>query len=219
MPSVRLDPLDVVLSLLALGYAGLIAREAVYRMKAGPVRFRLALASLAKPATRGTPMAYVMIALAFFLLLLGGITSNLSAISRLMPFWLMWVGAHTISVNSRRDAKRWAVVVTGLLGLVAGVASLVIGYLASQAGKSPAPDLPWPLILVYAIIFVVTGRCGAGRVFYGHAGARGGDRDVLGDQAVVADRRQGLARSRRWIRSSFGRFLAAGFRDAVGARP
>ncbi len=157
MPSVRVDPLDVVLSFFALVYAGVIAREAVYRMKAGPVRFRLALASLAKPARSNPSMAYVMIALAFILLLLGVITSNLSAVSRLMPFWLMWVGVHTISVNSRRDAKRWPVAAAGLLGLVAGVASLAVGYLASQAGKNPAPDLPWPLILVYAIIFLVTG--------------------------------------------------------------
>jgi hypothetical protein len=72
MPAGVPNPLDAFFSLLALLALAMIARDAVCRLTAGPVRFRLALAS--QGGWVQTP-EYALVVIVSSLLLLGSITA------------------------------------------------------------------------------------------------------------------------------------------------
>jgi hypothetical protein len=156
MPAGHLDVSSVILFCIALIFVAWIARQAVAKARAGPVRFRLPLASLAKPSKQATPIAYIVI-IASLVLLAAMIGSQANSTSRLIPVWLLWNGVSTVSQNLRRDVTRWPVLLTALLGLNLGVVALPMELWSLQAGKNPAPVLPGPLMLVFSVIFFVMG--------------------------------------------------------------
>jgi len=58
---------------------------------------------------------------------------------------------------SRRDAKRWLVLASGLLALVIGAVVLAVGLRAVQAGDRSAYHLTGALMLVCSVILFVVG--------------------------------------------------------------
>jgi hypothetical protein len=147
---------DGMLSLFALVYAATIVWEAVARARAGPVRFRLPLASLAKRGEHSTVAAYVVIVVSLGLAV-AAIASDGTANSLVIPIWLLWSSVNTLSVSTRRDAKRWPVLTNGSLVLVLGAVALATGLQTLGAGVHSPSVLPGPLMLTFSAIFFVIG--------------------------------------------------------------
>ncbi len=151
--------------LFALVYVVGIAWEAVPRLRAGPIRFRLPLASLTKPLN--VTVAAFGFSLFFFLLFLPHIwfviLSSNDLFLTFIPLLFLWL---VVSIRlgggtpwwlrpPRCDAKPWRVLASGLLALVMGAVALGFGLWVLQAGDYAAGHPAGPLILVAVIAFVM----------------------------------------------------------------
>jgi hypothetical protein len=152
----RLNIYDGVLPFLALVIAAGIVREAISRARAGSIWFRLPLASLAKRGKYTTAPAYFLIVVSLGLLTLVAITDR-TANALVIPIWLLWSSVSDVSLNTRRDAKRWLVLTTGLLGLVLAAVALASGLQELRAGGHSPPILYGPLLLAFSVLFFVMG--------------------------------------------------------------
>jgi hypothetical protein len=78
--------------------------------------------------------------------------------STLPVTWMLAFFVWMLSLNSpRRDAERWLVLASGLLGLVIGAVVLAVGLRALQAGTIWKQALPGPLLLVFSFMLLVAG--------------------------------------------------------------
>jgi hypothetical protein len=164
----------VFCSLFALVYIAWIVWEAVPRLTAGPIRFRLPLASLAKPLKPSKmgqglidPLSFTAAGFGFSLGFVLFFISRTPSTTTYSWFWtwfpvlLPWVVAKDLLgtgrrwFNPRREAKPWRVLASGLLSLVMGALALALGLRALQDGKNPAGQPAGPLILASAIGFVM----------------------------------------------------------------
>lgn len=118
MPSFVDVMVNVCLS-VAAGMAGIaVMGEAVRRARAGPVRFRLPVASLAKPQRRRGGVFLII----YSLFLLAWITWDLSTL--VLPLVFVWVGAHNVQTfEPRRDRRRGLLLGTAVLALASGGAA------------------------------------------------------------------------------------------------
>jgi hypothetical protein len=148
-----------VFSLLALFAIATIVREAVDRLKAGPIRFRLPLASVAPPAKppRGSAKSWILMVVAALLMIPAAmISADPSDLAP--PLLFLWVVVHSLqSSNPGRDARRRLVLASGLIALGLGALLLAVGLRASPSGDHSAFGLPRALVLVYAVILLVIG--------------------------------------------------------------
>ena len=206
--------LGAVFSLLALVSIALFVQELVARLTAGPVRFRLAIASAAAPWAGGAtsfwdPLrglrlrgvaAYGWVRM---FLLLAWLSIVLSITSREQLF----VGSRLMLIIAlfqcllsfrlaRRDARWWLVLASGLFSLATGAAILAVQLRALQgAHNSSAYQSPEALLLVGSAILFAIGAALIHDSILGTLVARRHS-DVLHQPAVVADRRERLARTR-----------------------
>ncbi|MFI5455149.1 MAG: hypothetical protein ACHRXM_06820 [Isosphaerales bacterium] len=156
MPPVVAFTLTAIVSLLALVSIALLVREAVSRLNAGPVRFRLAIASWAVPWRGAAAYGW-----ARMFLFLGVISLFIMINQKFFAHSFMLMIALVLCALSfrlpRRDAKRWLVLAAGLLSLVVGAVVLAVGLRAVQAGDRSAYHLPGALMLVCSVILFVVG--------------------------------------------------------------
>jgi len=166
---------NVVLTLVSLICLSLIAREAASRLRAGPVRFRLALASKAV-GPRGID-ALVLLALVVGPIAVIQIGIRKTDLEGTLPLsGMLWYVVWMLSLSSpRRDAKRWLVLASGLLSLVIGAVALAVGLRALQAGKFSTLLVPAPFMLVASVMLFVVG---AGAIQEYVTGTRVRDRGI-----------------------------------------
>jgi hypothetical protein len=164
-----------VFSLLALVSIALFVRELVARMTAGPVRFRLAIASAAAPwpvassfadPLRGLRLrgvaAYGWVRMFLLLTFLSiGLslesTEQLIMGSRLMLIIALFQCFVSFRM-ARRDAKWWLVLASGLFSLATGAVILAVKSRALQeAGDSWAYKAPDALLLVASALLCAIG--------------------------------------------------------------
>jgi hypothetical protein len=126
----------VVFSLLAMFGTISMAREAVFRQKAGPIRFRFPLASMANPPRRVTRRTVLLV---FCVLLnLTGVTFRMYPPVSVTTILFLWVVVNNLqSSHPRRDARRWLVVASGLLGLLLGTMVLADGLRVEENRPGP----------------------------------------------------------------------------------
>ena len=89
------------LSVICLAGIATIAREAVYRLKSGPVRFRLPLASLARPP-RGATRSAILIFVALTLMIPGAVSIKDPLMRAVMIVMVLAVASGLHSGNPRR---------------------------------------------------------------------------------------------------------------------
>ncbi len=168
--------LGAVFSLLLLVSLALFARELITRLTAGPVRFRLAIASAAAPWAGGAtslldPLrglrlrgvaAYgwvrMFLLLAWFSVMLS-MTSReqLFVGSRLMLIIALFLCTLPFRL-ARRDAKRWLVFASGLFSLATGAVILAVELRTfHEAGGSWAYQSPEAFLLVGSALVVLIG--------------------------------------------------------------
>ncbi len=151
-------------SLFALVYVAWIAWEAVPRLKAGPVRFRFPLASLAKPTKpqpglTATAFGFALVPILLWLMVKAR-SPNDSLFLVFFSILLLWVVASILFgttyrwFNPRRDAKPWRVLAAGSLALVIGTVALAFGLRALQTSENPASHPAGPFILIALFGFV-----------------------------------------------------------------
>jgi hypothetical protein len=148
-------------SLLALPLIAFIAREAVSGLRAGPVRFRLGIASwpqrgpriARKAANVGFPVAVIS---ALLVVVSETIFTPLEPL--LVPILLL-CGRPSIMSGSlpQRDEKRWLVFASGLLLLVAGALLLLAGLRMLHFADISVRVWPRALQIVYSFILFVLG--------------------------------------------------------------
>jgi hypothetical protein len=134
-----------------------IAREAVYRLKAGPVRFRLPLASLAKPQRGAATTSAIMTGVAV-LLILPAAMFNRDPLAWACVILCPWAAVGNLqSCNPRRDARRWLVLASGAFGLVVGAGCLAVGLGVFRVGDHFASGSDRAFILLYSVLAFVFG--------------------------------------------------------------
>jgi hypothetical protein len=142
-----------VLSLFLLFGIVSMAREAVSRLKAGPIRFRLPLASMAKPPQMPAWRTIVLVLCMLLMLSVFCISGN--ARDLVVPvFCLNMVVNNRQAVHPRRQTRRWLVLAAGLLGLVLAAMCLAIGLGVFQASLF---GMPWWLMLMLSAVLLVGG--------------------------------------------------------------
>lgn len=104
-----------------------IVRETRARLKAGPVRFRLPLASVGKP--RQTPVASrIVLVICALIILPLAVKSGMDSIGWVLPILYLWILVNNQQMAvPRRDARRWLVLTSGLLGLATGASIASFG--------------------------------------------------------------------------------------------
>jgi hypothetical protein len=167
--------LGAVFSLLALVSIALFVRELVARLTAGPVRFRLPIASAAAPWPVASSWSDPLLGLKLrgvaaygwvrMFLLLAFLSIGLSLESREQLF----VGSRLMLIIAliqcpvtfrlaRRDAKWWLVLASGLFSLASGAVILAVKLRAlQQAGDSSAYRSPDALLLVGSALLSAIG--------------------------------------------------------------
>ena len=166
--------LIAVFSLLALVSIALVAREAVARCTAGPIRFRLPMASASAPWPRNAswldPLrglrlrdiaAYGWVRMCLLLALLSivlCITSRKELLEG--PSLMLIVALVQCSLSfrlARRDANRWLVLSSGFLSLAIGGVVLAVELWAIHAGDGSAHRARETILLVGSVVFLVIG--------------------------------------------------------------
>jgi hypothetical protein len=146
--------LDALFSVLVLVSIAFLVQEAVCRLQAGRVRFRLPLASrvwgqrvatLGGNRKRGSA-AYGWVRMFFILGILGTALTvrtraQLFTGSRLILLIALFLCTLPFALP-RRDAKRWLVLGLGLLSLVIGAVVLPVRLLGLEAGDTSPYDFP-----------------------------------------------------------------------------
>jgi hypothetical protein len=144
----------------ALVLIALIAREAVSRLRAGPVRFRLGIASsFTYRGRRQMGKARQVVIVCAFIAYLAAVVLEIIFPPRDPKrfYGSGWIGLLFMSaVLYRTDAIRWLVFAWGLIILLTGAALLRAGLWIRQFADI---SVQWPraLMLVYSVIFFVIG--------------------------------------------------------------
>jgi hypothetical protein len=170
MPPVFAYILEALFSLLALVAIALFVQEAVFRLQAGPVRFRLALASrvpgrrvrtVAWGRGQGAAAVYGWVRMFFVLgILLTALTvrtrAQLFTGSRLALLIALFLCMVPFRFR-RRDANRWLVLASGLFSLVIGAVVLAVRLLGFEVGDSSPYDFPPGALLLVctAVLFAI----------------------------------------------------------------
>ncbi len=170
MPPVFAYILEALFSLLTLIAIALFVQEAVFRVQAGPVRFRLALASrvVGRPVAtvawnrrQGAAAVYGWVRMFFILgVLLTAFTvrtrGQLFTGSRLMLLIALFLCMAPFRFP-RRDAHRWLVLAAGLFSLVIGAVVLAVRLLGlEQDDSSPYHVPPGAIMLICtAVLFAI----------------------------------------------------------------
>ena len=168
--------LGAVLTLLALVSIVLFIRDVHARLTAGPVRFRLAIASAAAPWATGStswydPLrglrlrgvaAYGWVRMFLLLALLSVVVSITSRAQLLVGSRLMLMIALFLCTLSfrltRRDRHWWLVLASGVFSLATGAVILAVEVRALQpAGDRSAYKSPEALLLVASVLFCAIG--------------------------------------------------------------
>jgi hypothetical protein len=141
----------VVLSLFALFGAVAVVWEVLARRKAGPVRFRLPMASMAKPPRMPT-WSKILVVLSLFMVLsvafIRGIPEDLVS----MIFCLGMVAVYLQTHHPRRQTIRWLVLASGLISLVVAASLLSMGLGVLQGSLLRMP--PWAMLILSALFLV-----------------------------------------------------------------
>jgi hypothetical protein len=144
----------VVLSLFALFVAVAVAWEVRARRKAGPVRFRLPLASMAKPP-RMPAWSKILVVLGMLMVLSAAFISG-NPRDLVAPIFFLWVLVTNLqAVHPRRHTRRWLVLASGWLGLVLEAMLLASGLGVFQASLFGMP--PWVMLIFSALLLAVGG--------------------------------------------------------------
>ena len=158
--------LEALFSVLALVSIALFVQEAVLRLQAGPVRFRLALASCVVRQRvamfgwnrRQSAAVYGWVRMFFVLGILG---TALTVRTRAQLFTgscaMLLIALFLCMVPflfSRRDAKRWLVLALALLSLVIGAAVVAVRLLALDAEVSSPYDFSPGAVLFVCTTFL-----------------------------------------------------------------
>ncbi len=150
---------SALFSVAALVLIALTAREAVSRLRAGPVRFRLGIASIQTPRRRQMGKARKVLLVCAFIAYLAGVVYEIIFPPRDRKhfygqevFGMLLV----MAVLYRADAKRWLVFAWGVASLVTGAALLRAGLWILQFADI---TVQWArvLMLVYSVILFVIG--------------------------------------------------------------
>ena len=140
-----------------------IMREVVFRLKAGPVRFRLALASQSNRSQASASSLAVMAFFFFGLLSIPNVPAFADSRQFAMIVWwllmpILWFWLCTASLLTlRRDAKSWLALASGLLSLAYGALILVIGFRALQSADHSAYRFPGLFMVLDSVILFVIG--------------------------------------------------------------
>lgn len=144
------------LSVICLAGIATIAREAVYRLKSGPVRFRLPLASLARPP-RGATRSAILIFVALTLMIPGAVSIKDPLMRAVMIVMVLAVASGLHSGNPRRDARRRLVLASGLLVLAVGAILLALGSRDFPVGELSMSEMLSVFMIVLAVLSFVFG--------------------------------------------------------------
>jgi hypothetical protein len=143
MPSWLNFVLIALMSLMALIMIAWVVREARARLKAAPIRFRLPLASLAKPP-RGAKMSTAACIILGVLFFLPALIDRTDPSAWVFPTLCLFALVTNLQICSpRRYERRWLVLASGLLALVLGAMLLVVGSLDLKAGDALHVLSPW----------------------------------------------------------------------------
>ena len=171
MPAVFVYILEAFFSLLAMVAIALFVQEAIARLHAGPVRFRLALASrvvgqrVATFAWSRRPGAAAVYGWVRMFFVLGILLTTLTVSNRAQLFTgsrlALLIALFLCMVPfrfRRRDARRWLVLALGLFSLVIGAVVLAVRLLGLEAGdSSPYHFPPGALLFVCTISLFAIG--------------------------------------------------------------
>ena len=178
------------LSLYALLGAVGVAWEVRARRKAGPIRFRLPLASMAKPP-RIPAWCKILVVLGMLMVisaaLIGGTPTDLVTLT----FCLWIVAGNLQAVHPRRQTIRWLVLAAGLLVLANAAMCLAIGLGVFHGSLFRMP--PWVMLILSPALLAG----GAVTIWEGLSGtvvSEHGLEILRRDSSLAADCRQGLAR-------------------------
>jgi hypothetical protein len=144
---------NMIFSLLALLLIVWIAQAAVSRLGAGPIRFRLGIASLPdRGQVKATKMGFLFAFLCFVLVVVMEIIFSppepLLAPILFLCGWVFFVGL----TLPQRHEKRWLVFAAGLLLLVAGAVLLASGLRIIRFADTSVHQWPRALMIVYSMI-------------------------------------------------------------------
>jgi hypothetical protein len=145
-----------IVATLAL-YALLGALGAVWavrvRRQAGPIRFRLPLASMAKPPVMPT-WSKILVVLGLFMVLSAAFISGKPR-DLIGPIFILAPMVHHLQFSHpRRQTRRWLVLVAGLLLLASAAMCLAIGLGVFRASLFRMP--PW-VVLIFSALFLAVG--------------------------------------------------------------
>ncbi len=171
MPAVFAYILEAFFSLLALVAIALFVQEAIARLHAGPVRFRLALASrvvgqrVATFAWSRRPGAAAVYGWVRMFFVLGVLLTALTVRTRAQLFTgsrsMLLIALFLCMVPfrfPRRDAKKWLVLGLALFSLLIGAAVVVVRLLGLDAEVSSPYDVsPGILLFVCTMILFAIG--------------------------------------------------------------
>jgi hypothetical protein len=156
MPSWYSYGVIALFSMLALFLVGLIVREVRARLKAGPVRFRLPLASVARPPQAARAFT-ILLSVVVLLVLLPGLIRQADLSAWVLPVVFLWMILNSLQASiTRRDERRWLVLASGLLPLALGAMLLVVGARSLQAGDALFLGTPtwFPLCWSFSLFVV-----------------------------------------------------------------
>jgi hypothetical protein len=150
---------NAVFSLIDLVLITWVAREAVSRLRAGPVRFRLEIASMPdRGRGKRTTVAFLfLLSLALYLAVMEIISPSLLESPRNLIPWLWVMLFLNSSVLPRRDEKRWLVFASGLIGLVAGAVLLAAGLRILRFADLSVHLWTRSLMIVFSVILFAWG--------------------------------------------------------------
>jgi hypothetical protein len=143
----------VTMGLMVLLVLASTAAQIAGRLRVGPVRFRLPLASLANPPTDRKAYRVVLGLAALGTLPIAIIGADPSI--RALPLLYLCLWLNDLQINGpRRDARRWLVLASGLVALASGALMLAI---ASRHPHGGAAFFGVWFPLVFAVFFIGAG--------------------------------------------------------------
>ncbi len=143
-----------ILSLFSLFVTASIVWEVLARRKAGPIHFRLPLASMAKPPRRTRTGCMILFVLGMFLVITAAFLSG-NPRDLVVPIFFLWVLVTNLqTVHPRRHTIRWLVLASGLLGLVLAAILLASGLGVFQASLFRTQ---WFTLIFSALLLAVGG--------------------------------------------------------------
>jgi hypothetical protein len=141
------------LSLYALLGAVGVVWEVLARRKAGPIRFRLPLASMAKPPRMPT-WSKILLVLAMLMMLPAALISGTPTDLVTLTFFLWTLLYNLQFLHHRRQTIRWLVLGSGLISLVVAALLLASGLGVFQGSLF---RMPWWFMLIFLALLLAGG--------------------------------------------------------------